>query len=467
MFQKILFVPIHGGSLLEMAPIAQKLVSDNTFEPVFFISSDIQERHLDLLDEKNFRKIHLNCPQKNDGREISQENLISSHDINKQKMMGLKKRVIKKLLSWVWFSFLFYFIKYARLLFNSKKLLSSEDVAGILVVGDRHIGWETALIKVANEWDIPTLIVPFDLSDPGSDAVGRFRKESVDLYRASSNIGRIFRRRFPNWVQETENGPLFFYPIGEALAAQLLGIMPEHPWSLGGGDAKRMAVESLNVYQNYLKEGIPSDKMEITGKPSVDQIYDQIQEMDGSTIRDELGIKSNQKMILCSVPQLAEHSLLSWEEHWQEIDFLFASLTGEPGVAFVLSLHPQSNPKMYQEIAGKYGAIIAPHRIYELIPICDFLVSTFSSVVVQAIGCGKPAIIVDFIGLNSPYFDQEPGVIVINERDRLIPTVKKLIYDDASYQQLVESQIESSSKWILLDGKCTQRVVDLLYEMLE
>ena len=467
MSQKILFVPTHGGSLLEMVPIAQKLVSDNTFEPVFLISSDIQDRHLDILSRNNIRKIHSNNQGKILGPGISDKEFVYSSNLNEPRDMGYKKRVLRKLLSLEWVSFIFYLIKYARILYRSRRLLASEDVAGVLVVGDRHIGWETALIKTANERDIPTLIVPFALSDPGSDAVGRFRKENVNLYKTSSFIGQLFRRKFPSWVQETDNGQLYFYPIGEALAAQLLGIMPKHPWTLGGGDARRMAVESSNVFKNYLEEGIPSDKMEITGKPSVDQIYSQIQEMDGSKTRDELGIQSNQKMILCSVPQLAEHSLLSWEEHWQEIDFLFSSLTGEPGVALVLSLHPQSNPKMYHKIADKYGAIIAPHRIYELIPICDFLVSTFSSVVVQAIGCGKPAIIVDFIGLNSPYFDQEPGVIVIHERDLLIPTVKKLLYDDNAYQQLADSQLNASSKWILLDGKCTQRVTDLLYEMLK
>lgn len=467
MSKRILFVPIHGASLLEMLPIAQKLDSDGIFEPLFFIYRDIQKRHIKHLDENEIKQLKPKNWKGTGPKTEPKYDFNNAKDGGKFESTDFRKRMITKLLSWDWFSFLFYFLKFSQHLIHSRKYLRSEDISAVLVVGDRHVGWETALIKVANQLDIPTLIVPFALSDPGSDAFGRLQKEDLEQYRVSSRFRRLVSRIFPNWVQETKEGPLFFYPIGEALAAKMLGMIPKYPWSIGGGAAKRMAVESSNVFENYLQEGIPPSKMIITGKPSVDQIYSHIKKLDYKKLREKLGIDQYKSVILCSVPQLAEHSLLSWEEHWREVDFLLASLSTESGVVLLLSLHPQSNPDAYRTIAKKYGAIIATNRIYDLIPMCDFLVATYSSIVVQAIGCGKPVIVVDFFGLNSPYFNEEPGVIVVKERDTLVPMVKKLLYDKDAYQEFANSQRKSSSKWILLDGQCTQRVTNLLYEMID
>jgi hypothetical protein len=333
------------------------------------------------------------------------------------------------------------------------------------VMGDRHVGWETALIKAANDRNIPTMIVPFAMSDPASDAEIRLRSPDADQYRVSTWFEKVISRRFPGWVNESQGERLFFTPPGNALAARVLGIMPTLPWTLGGGAARRMAVESPRQREAFLAQGVPLAKMVVTGKPSVDRIYERIQRLEASELREELGIRGDQPVILCSVPQLAEHRLLSWPEHWHETEFLFATLTQQPDAAVILSIHPQSDPEAYRPLANKYGAVIAKQRIYDLIPVCDILVATYSSVVVQAIGCGKPAIVVDFYGLGFTYYDDEPGVLVIRDRDQLAPTIQRLNYNRQYYEQMAEAQRQRAPEWVLLDGQCTQRVVDEIYQM--
>ena len=105
---RILFVPIHGTSLLEMLPIAQKLDSDGIFEPLFFIYCDIQKRHTKLLDENEIKYIK----PKNWRSIVSQTepryNLNHTKDVEIFESVDFNKRTITKLLSWDWFSFLFY-----------------------------------------------------------------------------------------------------------------------------------------------------------------------------------------------------------------------------------------------------------------------------------------------------------------------------------------------------------------------
>jgi UDP-N-acetylglucosamine 2-epimerase len=260
---------------------------------------------------------------------------------------------------------------------------------------------------------------------------------------------------------------LFFIPIGNALAAKFWGIMPKNPWTLGGGAATCMAVESSRLKKMFTEQGVPEHKMVVTGKPSVDHIYTLMQRADVDKMYQEWGVTRKQKVILCSVPQLAEHGLLPWKEHWQEIDFLFATLTAQPDSVVILSLHPKSDPIQYKPLAEKYGAIIAKQRIYALLPACDIFVATYSSTVVQAIGIGKPTIVVDFYDLNYTLYDDVPGVTVVNQRKQFGVTLNRLVTDHEYYERLSQHQWESGSEWVLLDGQCTRRVVDLIKQLAE
>jgi hypothetical protein len=469
MTKRIVFAPIHGPSMIEMLPIAKRVWEDKRCEPVFFLFNALSEHNFKLLQESNIRFTgprfsKLIAIEKDDEKHESYEKTsISQANLSQ----GINKRIIKWVLSFFVFSFLWYLIKYWRYLRYSRIFLIEEEVAAVVVIGDRHVGWETALIKVANDLNIPTLIVPFAVSDPGSDIEARIRQPYAHNYEVSSIIEKFVVRRFPLWVKEKELNQFCFLPIGNALAAEILGMMPSNPWTIGGGNAIRMAVASPKAYQAFRLEGIPNEKMVVTGKPGDDQMFLAIQRLGEKNIRNELGVKENQALILCSVPQLAEHGLLSWTDHWHEIDYLFKVLTSLQRSTLVLSFHPQSKPEDYKPFIDKYGAVFAKRRIYELIPACDVLVSTYSSVVVQAIGCGKPAIVIDFYGLNFDYYDNEPGIFVIKDREALSPTIQRLLYNQDYYNKIAIAQLERRAEWLLLDGKCTDRVINELYQMIE
>ena len=172
-------------------------------------------------------------------------------------------------------------------------------------------------------------------------------------------------------------------------------------------------------------------------------------------------------LLLCAVPQLGEHGAMPWPQHWQEIEFLLAAFARLKNVSVVLSLHPKSNPVDYQPLADHYGATLAKRRIYELLPICDVFVAGFSSTVVQAIGIGKPTVIVDFYDYHFTFYDDAPGVIVLRARDQLTGTLARLFSDPQYYSLLAAAQRQRASEWILLDGKCTERVVGELYGLIE
>ncbi len=441
---------------MEMLPIAQKIFSDGHYQPVFYLSRNVTSDQIELLKQYQMDIINKDALDIHQSNSTNPEKSPEKSPFWKQMIPFGVREVIS---AWR---------EYKQALHRVKELLQQHDIVALILVGDRHIGWETAIIKESQQKSIPSLIVPFAWSDPDGNAEFRLRKPNGlwlhGMNRLSNRIAAFFQ---PQWVYEYKGHKLLFLPGGPSLIAKLVGIMPEKPWSLGGGKANKMAVESQRIQCALVDQDIASEKLLVTGKPSHDQIYNDIQEADHETLRAELGIESNQKVLLCSLPQLAEHHLLSWPEHWKEIEFLLDTFAQLENVAVVLSLHPKCDRNAYQPLADKYGAVIADERFYNILPICDVFVSTFSSTVVAAIGLGKPSVVVDFYELNYSFYDDAPGVVIVDQKNLLHPNLTKLLTETAHYTQMVQTQKTHAKQWILLDGKATERVTHELYHLIK
>lgn len=314
MTRRVFFLPIHTPSLLEMLPIAQKLAEDGVYEPVFFIFRTVSATHLADLRKQGIRVIG---PQAGVGGGSEKTEQDGNSPRQAEKKAGLRDR-LKGLLRWALsttvFSFCWYLCAFGIQLWKAKRIIKLDDVTAIVVIGDRHVGWETAFIKAANQQNIPSLIVPYGMSDPLPDYRSRLRSDNPEQYQVDSWVDRYLAGQYPTWVSNAEGEALFFIPPGMGLAGRFWGIMPEDPWSLGGGSATKMAVESPRLQELFAARGVPAQKMIVTGKPSVDQITATLQQVDIQETRNRWGAKDGQTVILCAVPQLAEHGLITWEK---------------------------------------------------------------------------------------------------------------------------------------------------------
>lgn len=462
MKRRVLFIPIHVSSMVEMFSTAEQIVADSHFEPLFFVFRTIDIRQAEMLKKRSLEAIGPGMRSNIDSLEKDEQSV---------KPSNVKFPFLKQLAQWVekntLTATLWHTLEYVRMRWKARAILQDYQIAAVVTIGDRHIGWETAFIREAASLQIPVLIIPYTLSDPQGAVALRLASDDLQRYEVETVFQRWLARRFPSWVFSDGDYLLFFQPLGNALAAYICGIMPQNPWSLGGGAANRMAVESQHIYQMLLSQGVSPQKMLVTGRGSADQIFQTIEAADPEDIRKELGIPSEKPILLCSVPHLGEHGLLPWDQHWQEIDFLFKTIASQEQAAVVLSLHPKSDPEAYQPLAAQVGAIISERRLYELLPICDLFVSTYSGAVTVAIGCGVPTVLIDFYGLGYTYFDKEPGLVKITQRDKFLPALQRFLIDSAYYDEKSVAQKSRGSEWILLDGQCTRRIADELYRLVD
>ena len=94
----------------------------------------------------------------------------------------------------------------------------------------------------------------------------------------------------------------------------------------------------------------------------------------------------DKKIIICALPQLAEHNILDWENHWKEIEFLVSTISSRKQ-NLILSLHPKMEREKYLFLEEKYNCKIAEERLFEFLPIADLFIATFSSTIIWSVFC--------------------------------------------------------------------------------
>ncbi len=446
----VVFLPLSRGNCLEMLPLARALKAEGKWRPLFCLESK-QSGLLSLLQTEGI-----------DARRTDGSACAPVSDVPRDPVPATSEPSLKKSA----FRFLPPFFQALLTCRAERKrarrfLQKNPDVRLVLVAGDRNVGPETALIAEANSRKIPSMIVPFAMSFPEASAEPRLRRGSFEKKYGVRTLPRtLLRLLFPSWVFVHKGHPMFFHPPYTALAAWVLGMYPRHPWLIGGGSAALMAVESEAMRSLLLEQGMDAAKMTVTGKPSLDAIAKELSSVSVSETRARLGIPENAKVVLCAVPQLAEHDILSWEQHREEMEFLFQTLAAT-GQHVLLSLHPKSDRAWYQPLADAAGAQIATERIYDLLPACDVLVATYSSTVAPAIALCKPAVVVDFYDLQYPLYASAPGVTVLRDKTQFLPYLLRLLDDAAFYASAVQAQREHGKEWALLDGGNTRRVLEV------
>lgn len=322
-------------------------------------------------------------------------------------------------------------------------------------------------IQIAAEARIPSLLLPQFYVEPETEA--RYRLKQADfegLYSMKPLLNRLSAWLRPRSVRYVDSVPVLRDPGGEALALWVLGLMPWDPWVIGTGLSSRVAVQNDYEYQRLLAAGVNKEKLAVTGKPSEDLVYQELQ-TDTNARRRQLGLQPGKPVILCALPHYAEHGMLAWPEHWREIDFLL-DVFDQLDTETLLTLYPDSNEEDYRRRIANHRAILPnAHNVFSLMGVCDiYVANAASSTVVQAIGAHKPVVAFDLINAGGLPHINNTGVVLVKRHEDLLPCLQRLLTDRGEIGRLVSLQEQAAPYWIKLDGQCTARVMAQIADML-
>ncbi len=127
----------------------------------------------------------------------------------------------------------------------------------------------------------------------------------------------------------------------------------------------------------------------------------------------------------------------------------------------MVALHPSVKIDTMRHIEAA-NVRIAARRTSELVPLCDLYVASVSSAIRWAIACGKPVINYDVYRYCYTDFLNLEGVLVIEEQSEFREVVRRLASEPEALAKLRERQEAVAPRWGFLDGRCSDRILQLL-----
>ncbi len=336
----------------------------------------------------------------------------------------------------------------------------------VVVADDRSLGWEYGVVLAARQRGISTVAVPFALSDPDADWLGRQGKES---FQPDSGWGveRFLKRRmrelYPSNIRVRNGEERMFLTAGQAWMLKRVKGEFERPWAYGGGISHVATVFGEFDRRKQISLGVKAHKLYVTGQSSIDLLHtlSNSQSEVRMAVIEKYSLSESCPIIICAVPQYLEHGLLNEKEHWALIDQLLGSLEST-SANLLLSLHPRSRMQDYRECATAYGAIIADQPLIEIIAAADLFVSAMSSTVRWSILLRTPTIVLDDFNQGGQSMFAGKGVHFVQQRNELTALAIKLLTDSNERSETKRLLDEQACELDPFDGSNSSRLVQLL-----
>jgi hypothetical protein len=475
--RKLLFAATHPQRFSDQILFAKDLrnVSNGTITPYFFVSDRVRGKHPALLE--NFPFPILNPEVRHPDPQVLQRGLSRPNFIQVfyQKLVstfGLRySAAMESLKSACSQSFLYDPLlrrhedqlfamlrgQYDRIM----QYLKGIRFDACFVCGDRHRDLEPIFLRICQDLRIPVLIPYMAFFGEEEDLVpSKIRKGY--LVRGDS----LWGSRYIVEAQKRHQGHIrnncFYYPHIWANALDRFGVLSGNPWFMGSGKSDILCLPNVLLRDHYVSNGVPAEKIRIIGDTSFDRIYQGVEARENlrATLSRKYRLSVNRKFIVCALPQLAEHGILLWDRHWDEIHFLCNALTAL-GHNVLLSLHPKVERNIYGHLATHYNCAILDERLSVALPVADMFVATNSSTVFWAVMLGIKAVVLNYYGVSTKMFNFLNTVTVVTEKQTLPARLSEALTLPVDFTQ----DWQALSRDQVFDGKTIQRYVDLIEEV--
>jgi len=231
----------------------------------------------------------------------------------------------------------------------------------------------------------------------------------------------------------------------------------------GRMEADRLAVSGAYSRDIYADNGVPREKITITGQPSFDEL---IRYREKGAVEQETG-----ERLLVVITQPPDVALT--EDMRREM-LRGALLAGHeiPRLRVLVKPHPRDDLRDLRLVLSELGApraALLPKKLdlYGLLASSDVILTAFSTVGVEAIMLGRPVVVfkADENPAVLPYVDSE-AVLRASDAEGIAQTIKQ-VFEGGILQKLTRGREEYIAHHeCAADGGGAKRVVRLMLEML-
>lgn len=341
--------------------------------------------------------------------------------------------------------------------FLSLFITSKVDI--LLIGGDRHItsGFEPAILRACKDLEIP-VIIPY-LTYLAEEEGLFLSSQRYPHQQPSFFLSNYIKKSQLKFSDQKKQGR-YFYRHSISNALHKLGVLSKNPWVMGSGESTVLCLPNKHLMRHYQALGLSPTKTALVGDVSYDKLYLRCREKNENrlSLEKRYGLETGKELLILALPQLAEHGILSWSDHWKEIRFLVTSaVLTEQNV--LVSLHPKMLRDRYVFLAEEYNCHIVDEQLSDVLPAGDLFVATFSSTVLWAVLCGIKSVVVDFYGFNYNMYDFLDSCMKVQNRAFL----KSCIVEQLDKTMDFSKDWDRLSRSEVFDGRVINRYIDLIH----
>lgn len=464
-YRSVFFVPTNNTAWVNMLEVAR--VIEDRAHVVFLVGlREVEHKYMDILAARGYAVEHLRCarrckPHKNPGNGVGMNSrpwprkwwlsairLAESHarhivadHLQRGKRAGLLLNEIICIKG------------------QAEKILGKYDFSAAVFYEDRSDRASLSFLRVFNDHGIKTVVATFGSTATIESLAPRIKDNPRNVVNGFMRQSKLFAgTRLGEWKGKHYS----YYGYIAQAAYGRAGIDSPNPWVVGGGRAYKVLADSENKKARLIAHGCEPAKIEVTGLPQHDTLYTAMREREALIEALDASYERRGLRVLVSMPQLAEHKILSWDRHLEEARYLLKTLE-DSGVRALVSLHPKMERANYQFVED-YGHVIITESLAEVLPAADFFLCTFSSTIQWAVLLQIPTIVVDFYKLNYSDWNHLKGVRVMRCKSVFEQELAKFIASADYRRSLAASLQDAAREMSPFDGRCSERVANFLIE---
>jgi hypothetical protein len=402
--------------------------------------------------ESDFTKV-LNCNSIEIIYIVKQKNNLSNKNIvgKKSKISVFIKNTSIGQVSYV-FVLAIKMISYLKIADKYIKIIKPDI---LFVNGDRMgVSLEQAFLKKSKKYSIKS-IVPY--TSVISNGIS-LRLASLNLYSVQTTLDKILFKILKTQTKNIDGKTIKFYDSSTTIVLKLFGLLSLNPWMIGNGLVDYVCVDNLFSFNKYKDDILFPEKFKIVGDIEYDILYYRLitQKL---FLNINYTIDSHLPNIILSLPQLAEHGILDWDQHWQEIYFILDELKDVNANIF-LSLHPKMDLNKYIHLEKKYSYFILKEQLRDVIHEADLFIAINSSTVLWSTILGIKTVVLDYFELDSSFFENLSSIQFVKEKRNF----KKVVMNTLISKINFIDDFRILSKDDVFDGNTIQRYLELMKE---
>lgn len=337
-------------------------------------------------------------------------------------------------------------------------VLMAGDFRGLLYSLCQQPGLHTVVVQVTLDWvNLERQLQDYQTRQGRRGVVSKWILRGLGLVLWRRLMGRVAGRDYLIYGND----------LGRTLGAALAGVRLDGVPLKGGMAARAVCVNGEHYRQNFIRAGIPAERVLATGSPDHDLLYEMRQQLepgDAQALRRELGIPQDAKLI-AFFTQPFDHAILPGVDYPAEIFSLAQELSAlDSQIYLVVKLHPQQKAQTFAAVQsgqrvrvleGGGGDAFNNRLIYA----SDLVLLRTSTVGYAVLGLDVPLLTYELYGLPAErYFADVGASWHVTRREDLAPSVKKLLFDPAARAAQIAHQQAARQGHMLLDGRCAERI---------